>query len=302
MADRLTVCLATHNRPALLKRTLESLAMCERPGIYQGLIVVNAGRPSKAAENIVGVFQERLNARYCQRDAPSKSAALNFAIEKVEGLVFFTDDDVRYSPAVLNAYANASRQDGEGVFYGGPQRVDCEHPPPQWLRAFLPASATGWDPQDLTEDRTWFMGNNWAAFAGDIKKYGGFNPRLGPGSPLNCAGDETEMQSRLRLGACRPRYVAQAEVWHFVPAERCSPGWALERAYQNGVTVGLLNDYSCQSKLWGYPRWMIRDWIQRSADIFKALFKGRPDLFKALYFYQISRGRRKAARFALDLR
>ena len=48
------------------------------------------------------------------------------------------------------------------------------------------------------------------------------------------------MQRRLVTAGLKAVCVPQALVYHWVPRERCSPEWALERAYRNGIRSGLL--------------------------------------------------------------
>jgi GT2 family glycosyltransferase len=92
-----------------------------------------------------------------------------------------------------------------------------------------------------------FLGFNWAAFAEDLHAVGGFDYRKGPGSPTKSVGQETDMQERLLQAGRHGRYVPGAMVWHYVPRSRCSPDWALERAYRIGVQWGLTRTRSwCQ--------------------------------------------------------
>jgi GT2 family glycosyltransferase len=47
------------------------------------------------------------------------------------------------------------------------------------------------------------------------------------------------MQRRLHSHDVPGIYVPDAKVWHYVPAARCSPEWALSRTYQHGLAVGV---------------------------------------------------------------
>ena len=73
---------------------------------------------------------------------------------------------------------------------------------------------------------------------------GGFDPRLGPGAHApgagaNPTGQERELQLRLLQSGRKPVFVPDARVWHWVPAERCSPEWALERAARRATSAVL---------------------------------------------------------------
>ena len=192
----------------------------------------------------------------------NKCAALNRALEMLGGgLVFFADDDVRFSPQVLEEYSRAAQGVTHGCFFGGPTGVDYETAPPNWLKAYLPQSAVGWPEAgrvlDLADPSQIFLGFNWAAFADDIKQAGGFNPLRGPGSRTGVLGDESEMQQRLASRGAQKVFVPDALVWHYVPSERCSAQWALRRRYGGGLEMGAAYVYN-GPRILGYPRWMWR--------------------------------------------
>jgi hypothetical protein len=223
-------------------RTLASLSECRRPAEYRNTIVVENG-PAKKAEQIADGFKNSLNLRYVYLPVGNKSNALNAVLEDVRNsLVFFADDDVRFEPGILEAYAEAASGKESGEFYGGPFGIDYVRQPEDWLVEFLPLSAVGWslgnEPQHVKKGNL-FTGFNWAAFADDLIDLGGFSVDHGPGSKTGAVGQETQMQGRL-LESGRPGvYVPRAKVWHFVPPERCSPRWAAMRSYRWGIQGGL---------------------------------------------------------------
>lgn len=235
------VVIPTAGRPRLLQRTIASVCDCPLPETFGHLIVVENGTRSGAKE-IVAQTSPKLKARYVYSAANGKSAALNELLESLpEALIVFLDDDVRVDPGMLMAYDSAASGIGGGVFFGGPFGVDYEQEPGDWLKRYLPGSACGWR-IDATEsqpiDTPCFLGFNWAAFASDLKCVGGFSPLYGPGSITGCPGQETEAQCRLLQAGVVGRYVPDAKVWHYVPRERCSPQWVVERSYRRGIRIG----------------------------------------------------------------
>lgn len=260
---KIVVTIATSGRPDLLERTLTSLGQCQLPADYKETVVVENGTRA-GAEKIVQSARAQLNARYLHVAPGNKSAALNAALETVgDCLVFFTDDDVQLAPLTLHAYAEAAQRCGARHFFGGPTNVEYDVPPPEWLREFLPFSVIGWersgdahDANDQPGKSAKYLGFNWAAFAGDLRAAGGFNPDFGPGSPTGSTGQETEMQRRLLSMGLIAMYVPQARVWHYVPKDRCTPAWALERIYRNGIQDGLFARRG-NSKSWTLPPWWI---------------------------------------------
>ena len=262
MPHKLFVMIPAFGRPQLLGRTLKSLAQCELPESYRGTLVIENGRKC-GLDEVVRRADPRLRARYLYCAHPGRSAALNVGLEHAGNcLAYMTDDDIRFSPGVLCAYEQAARGIEGGCIFGGPLGIDYEAEPPEWLKAYLPRSAVGWRLEgELEPDESpIFLGANWAAFAGDLREAGGFNPDRGTGARTGATGQETDMHARLYDRGSRPVYVPDAMVWHYVPASRCSARWALDRMYRNGIGSGLDRvDHS--SALFGYPRWMIREWL-----------------------------------------
>jgi glycosyltransferase involved in cell wall biosynthesis len=243
MPPPVAVIIPTYAPSSLLERTLESLTACRLPRSYERLIVVENGTSSARARSLVEQMPKAYRAQYERIPQGNKSKALNAALEDVEdhSLTVFFDDDIRMHPNVLSAYAEAGAEHGPGAFFGGPVRVDREREPADWLVPFLPSSAQGYD---LIETRMGnrYLGFNWAAFAGDVKRLGGFNTRLGPGSASGANGDEIEMQGRMAKAGMEGIDVKDALVWHYVPAECMSFGWLLERQRQGGMRTGVKSE------------------------------------------------------------
>ncbi len=260
----LHVVIATHGRATLLKRTLESLAQCDRPRELRTVWVVENG--SDAGPRQLCERPDAYNGlplRYVHLPEPGKAAALQHIINQIPGgLVIFTDDDVRVNQRFLTSYADAAHSFGEHAVFGGPLLVDLEASPEDWLRPYLPASVTGWtpdDPRDPCRKNAHFLGANYAAFVGRIQAVGGFRQELGTGAQGNPIGEEDDLQDRLARDGCRHAYVADATVWHYVPADRCSTQWVLDRVYRTWLTHGLRERKQHASPLlWGAPRWMWR--------------------------------------------
>jgi hypothetical protein len=171
-------------------------------------------------------------------------------------LVVFFDDDVRIAPSTLYAYEQLALEHCQGSFFGGPVEVDYDKTPPQWLLKYLPASATGYVPGTSGWQAIWFLGANWAAFSDELRKANGFNIDRGPQSRNYAVGQDTEAQRNLARIGCVPIIVPDAKVWHFIPQERCSKRWALQRAHRHGMAKGMTQDRA--TKLFGLPRWALR--------------------------------------------
>lgn len=229
MADNLYIIVATRDRPGLLKRTLDSISECLKPDIYRGTIIIENGSKS-GVERIVSGYGDSNLFTYMFTDQGNKSHALNLALGEIDdGLVFFTDDDIRFHPELLNRYTDAAAGLASGEFYGGPIRTDMETTPPEWMMSSFPYSVRG---LQTIEDWEFALGGNWAAFRADLVRCGLFDETRGPGTSRG--GQETDMQERLKAAGVRFRFLQEATAWHFVPAERCTPRWLYKRHYRTG--------------------------------------------------------------------
>jgi glycosyltransferase involved in cell wall biosynthesis len=256
-AHDLVVVIPTCGRAELLRRTLQCIEVCDKPPTYRETIVVENG-PKGDAEAIVADFRATLRSRHVYVAPPGKSAALNRVIEMLDDdLVVFLDDDVRPAPELLVAYDAAARRVRRKSFFGGPFEIDYEQAPPRHIRCFLPRSARGWErPPGLAPGREPFLGFNWAAFVPDLRDAGCFDVDRGPGAASGMTvGDESLLQRRMIGRGVQEVYVAEARVWHYVPRERCSAEWLLDRNFRHGLAKGWQRGGE-QPALLGRPLWM----------------------------------------------
>jgi glycosyltransferase involved in cell wall biosynthesis len=298
----LHVVIATRGRQSLLERTLRSLETCKPVSAFGGTLVIENGDRS-GAEDVVRRAAASLQARYLFHPEANKSAALNAALQELqEGLLVFLDDDVRVGEGLLRAYAAARSGVMQGVFFGGPVHAEFEVPPAPWLLPYLPPSAKGWirDPATSAITSSIFLGLNWAAFVSDLKAVGGFDPWFGPGSATRSTGQEQAMQIRLLGAGLHGRYVPDAEVWHWNPQDRCSPRWALHRAYRNGVKYGLQARLPADIvRVWGYPRYAVRSAAEKTLWAIVRSVDPRPEArFKARHEWLVALGFLKGNRLA----
>ena len=270
MAIPISVLFATARRLKLVRRTLQSLVTTKKPDQFQGVWVVENGTAT-GVEQVVQEFSSSLPVHYLFCDQANKSVALNFGLANLpEGLVHMTDDDVRYHPETLVSLEEAAAHAPGHSYFGGPFDVDYEVAPPKWLIPWLPYSARGWSrPHDeLTQlPRGRFYGCNFAVRRNDMVKLGGFDPMMGPGSPSGASGGETDLQLRLQQQDFQSWYAPSMKVAHYVPESRCSPEWAIDRAYQHGLGWGLLHRGSPLRpllKIKAYAGWQ---WTRRSAPV-----------------------------------
>lgn len=259
------ILIPTVGRPELLGRTLSSLIEAGL-GNYPVEIVVIENGGTQRVRTLCESLAARCRIRYQAIPQAGQSVAYNAFIDRHPGVfVWFLDDDVRVTPEAIRAYHAATQRGQVGrEYYGGPLGIDYETPPPDWLRAYLPRSARGWtfDPAQPGHELPIFLGANWAAWTNDLTAVGSFDPRFGPGQIG--VGGETLLQKALMQHGLSPVYLPQALVYHWVPRNRCSPRWALRRAYRIGFADGY-EQTADGPFLLGYPRWMYRGLLERFA-------------------------------------
>ena len=243
MRKPIYVVLAVAGKSTKLEETLASLSRCLQPVEYVATVVVENGS-KYGAEQIVRKYSDSLNTYYLYHPKGNKSNALNFAMEHIkeeDALLLMTDDDAEFDPNVISHYAEYARKYPEKAYFGGKMLAKYEHTPPDWLLPILPTSSSNWPTNDINvEDQHRFLGINWGAYLSDLQKSGGFDVRFGPGTVPRRVGQEHNMQDRLFAAGVRPIFIPEAVVWHYVPRERSSVKFALERNYQFGIRQGIL--------------------------------------------------------------
>jgi hypothetical protein len=137
---------------------------------------------------------------------------------------------------------------------------DYEKPVPEWMLPVMPHCARGWSmgEERARVERPEFLGCNWAAFAGDMKREGGFDPERGPGGSAGSTGQESDMQRRLLQRGVPGIYLPRAMVWHHVTAAHVSWRWLLKRWYRMGVYLGLDMDNPPGRAVFGFPAWALQ--------------------------------------------
>jgi len=232
------VLIAVSGKQTKLERTLLSVQKCTKPQNFKEVIIVENGGKYEA-ERIVNTFKQQMEIRYFYNERGNKSAALNYALTLLANntFVFFTDDDVYLDKDLLLQYYKKSKGLTNGFFFGGPVLVEYEVKPHDWLIDLFPSSAKGW--RFLRgESKCKFLGANWAAFSNDLKNAGYFNVNLGPGTKPRRTGQEWDMQLRLYEQNAEAIFIDNAKVWHYVPKNRSTLKWLLQRRHQDGISQG----------------------------------------------------------------
>lgn len=260
---KIAIIIPTYDRVSLISRLLQSIADAEWPESLIGVWVVeNAKRVG--TDEVVKRFKEQIAVNYLYEEQAGPSFARNRGVQEVEAdFYIFFDDDIRIAKQSLIAYENAFIKHKATAFYGGPLLIDYEVEPAQWLLSYLPWSAQGMDlgREELLIDKACFLGANHAIPKVSLEKCGGFD-QFCPVGQTGPMGEETRLQERLLDAGSHAVYIPDATVWHYVPEDRCSEQWVLERQFRHGLTeASLLPESSIGKRLLEIPLWVLREYI-----------------------------------------
>jgi GT2 family glycosyltransferase len=222
---RISVVVATRNRPEALRAALDALAGAVRPD--DEIVVVDSASTAPGVDAVA----DRAGVRYVRCDVPGASRARNAGIAaSTADIVAFTDDDCRPQPGWGRALADAFERDDAVAFVTG--RVVGEDGDEQMSTNDVPAGT--WrgplDPMRLGH------GANWACRRSALATVGGFDEIMGPGGPLRAAEDH-DLYWRLLDAGFTGRHVHEAVVVH--------PAWRrgvelLRTEWAYGVGTGAL--------------------------------------------------------------
>ena len=262
----LTIIIPTYNQVCLLKKTLESLNSCSLLNSLLRVIVVENGK-KLTVEHIIKTAEYSFDVEYEYCELANKSNALNKVLSRIDNsYVILFDDDIRLDPYVLSAYYQAIVKYGRGYFWGGRVGSDLDGPAiPDHLIEFFPDSVKGFDlgDQEIEVNKPVFLGCNWAFYSEDLKSLGGFDCNYGPGSATGSVGQETNAMTKLLNAGLKAVYLPNAKVWHYVPQERSSFDWLINRKYKIGIRAGLVAKQEQEPKrsVAGIPLWFFRGYL-----------------------------------------
>lgn len=278
MAGSIAVVIPTYgaDRLPVLRRTLLSLVGIARPVGFEGIWLVENG-PAAGARAVCDEFASRLSdLHYVHEPQLGLSAARTAGVRASRGdyIVFF-DNDVRVGGDILNAYARAFDQYGPKCVYGGAVYPEYDTPPPDWLKPYLPPSAVYWHVADVTGpiDEPILWGANHAISRTALAAAGGYDP-IGAIGKAGGVGEETRLQKRIVANGGQLIYIADVPVWHYVPASECSPQWALQRVFRQGLTDGLLEPLRGRRRLAGVPLWAWHRWLRLNLRVLQYRLRG----------------------------
>lgn len=271
----LTVLICTHNRAALLAKTLASLDAADRPRDWDVDVLVAANACSDATHALLdghpgqALKGRQLPLAWFAEPEPGKSHALNSALPRVQSdIVAFVDDDHRVDPGYLVAVCRAAEAHPEAALFCGRILPDWDGSEPSWVHdsgpyRIYPLPVPRFDQGDVSRELTpeqavpgggnLFLRTPWLA------RVGSFDITMGPtGHDLGGSEDLDWVLRALRLGA-RLRYAPEAVQHHFVDTNRLTLHYLMKKAYKRTAsTVGI----ELATRGAGVPRYLYRKIVE----------------------------------------
>ncbi|MGZ3621157.1 MAG: glycosyltransferase [Candidatus Binataceae bacterium] len=243
MTISLTLAVPTHNRAATLGETLASLAAQSLPaGVETECIVVD----NNSTDRTPAVVEEAaarapFTMRHVFEPRPGSSFARNRAVDEAAGdFILFIDDDAVAEPQWAALMLAAIERRGLDAACGM-ALPRWEVTPPRWMGPSLYvrfavhdqhaiAAAPAADAEVL---RNYFSAN--VGFRREcFVRFGRFREDLGVvgGNPIS--GEDTELFARIIEGGGAMGFVAEARVFHLVPAARMNRRYLRRKAFAFG--------------------------------------------------------------------
>ena len=243
---RITVAVATRDRPTSLARCLEHVLALDHPA-FDVVVVDNAPSDDRARAVVAGLADHPIPVRYVREDRPGLARAHNAALPHVTGeVVAFTDDDVEVDPQWLRHLDAPFTDPAVACVTGMIFPAEVETPAQAWIEAHA-GFGKGFERQvfDLDEHRPddhlfpftagrLGSGANMAFRTDALRALGGFDETLGVGTPARGGDDLAAFYDVIRAGH-RLVYEPAALVLHHHHVDSA----AVRRlAYSYGIGLG----------------------------------------------------------------
>jgi glycosyltransferase involved in cell wall biosynthesis len=242
-----SIIIATANRAAELRATLESLANVRQPGPVELIVVDNHSKDQTPQVVAHAAAWYPFPIRYLFEPEPGKYAALNAGIKAARGRVIAaTDDDARFETDWLEqAVDGLARHSCD--FVGGRVLPIWGARKPAWLseRSSLHAKVValldhGSSILEFGQNISWPLGVNVAYRREVFDRVGLFDNRLGrkTGTLRNQA--QREWHLRARAAGVHGFYLPGMVVHHLVAASRLQKQYFRRWQYWHGISRAIL--------------------------------------------------------------
>lgn len=247
-----SIIVSTFNRSGLLRRMLSSIAQQTFPVDQFEIIVVDTGSIDNTRATIDALIEDHPHnrIRYLYEPVPGNLAGRHRgALEAVGEFLVFVDDDIEAVPGWLAVIVD-DFSDVKVQLIGGRSLPKYEIDPPTWIEKFwtsnFEAGQSGqycWYLSLLDFGQKKFHMNpihiwslNFAIRRHTFFDLGGFHPDSFPEDLQHFSGDgESALITQAEARGLVAIYEPEATIYHFVPANRMTPGYFEKRAHAEGI-------------------------------------------------------------------
>lgn len=275
---KFSVVIATYNRAADLRATLESLAGLRPQGDWEVIVVDN--NSTDGTRSVVEAAAETFPAplRYVFEREQGRSPALNAGIRLASGdIVATTDDDVRVEPEWLDrAAAGLARLQCDYV--GGRVLPIWGATPPPWLpdrggKQWAVIALLDYGAQPIEFGARVPLGVNMAFRREAFDRAGLLDPNTGRKAGTLLGQEVREWCIRARAAGLRGFYLPELVVRHLIPASRLNKAYFRRWFYWRGISRAMLYekagldmeapeqttlDFRTVPHVFGVPRYLYR--------------------------------------------
>jgi glycosyltransferase involved in cell wall biosynthesis len=227
-----SIVIPTFRRPSSLARTLSSCAALTPREDTEVEVIVVDNCPRRSAEATVKAAASKSpNVRYDHEPVAGVAAARNRGVAAALGsIIVFIDDDQEAEPTWLAELLDAqARYDADAVF--GVQMATFDgHSPDEDALYLTPFDRRFPDESGIMHPRRYAsLGTGCSLFHTRVLGQGPFDPALGL-----AGGEDSALVKRLVREKRRIVWCKEARVYDYVPLERASFRFLLQRRFSSG--------------------------------------------------------------------
>ena len=262
----LTTVICTHNRAALLLKTLDSIKAARIPDNIelQVLVIANA-----CSDNTVDALNNyslgKIDLQVAEEPKPGKSNALNYAIKQIDKNAFtcFIDDDHRIDDDYFVSIVKSINRYPETKIFCGQIIPDWTGNEPSWVLDHgrykihplpVPHFEMGDSPCPVNKETRLPGGGNLIIHSSIFDLIGYFSTKLGPVGNSLAGSEDSDFILRALHEGIAIQYMPDIIQYHFVDKDRLKLSYIVKKSYVRTRTLMLAKKPSKQA----VPRYLWR--------------------------------------------
>lgn len=238
---KLSIVIATHQRPDHLERLLNALLQQSVPlASFEVIIVDNCVEmDSRVSDLLTREPFHLLPLRYIHQPVLGASVSRNCGVAAAQAnLVGFLDDDC-IPPSIWVERIVEDYQNTNALIIGGPFAPFYTSLKPTWFRDSYTSGQYGEQARWLNDNEFLFGGNMvWNKEL--LKRLGGFSLDFGPVGRRLAMGEDTELHYRASCLGIRTWYDPALAVQHHTSLERMSVRWLMRKSWRHAQAKAMI--------------------------------------------------------------